>query len=884
MHLLKENHPTKDLKDFIKAIIETKSKEEEDNIIRRGIESLKTGIAQKSPSNAKMIEYCLRAVYSDMLGHNVNFSHVFAIKLIENKNLHVKRIGYLSSTLLLPQDSDLKILIVASLQRDLGSKNDLEVLCALNALNKLANESLAQAFAPSLMPLVDHKNAFIRKKVFIAMQKIEHIAPGSIPIFVDKVKQALLDPDFSVVNAAVGAILEEAAIHKELYASALKPLAHILKQVIEKKMMYYDYQKIPEPYLQIKILKIFALLAAKDKAASEEVYPVVEKCLGRSDNLNTDVSYALVYENILTICALYYNKPLLDLASAAVAKFLNPALSNSNMILLGITALSHITQIDPNYLEDHQAFVINCIESPDDTIKRITLDLLCKNASPVNIETITNRLSNNLLTTTDIGFKKELTRKIFDLAILQASDVTWFVRKIHELLGTSADLFSPDMLVSGIKIFQEHLEDSEEIASILVDESTRMMGSATPHDSVVKLAAWVFGYVGPRVRHTSEELGELFKSLVGMMSLKLTEEDTKLWILDSIQIVSKNTAFRNQDELEAFLDWVPPSACLEVPRKVAEIRNGAFYRSLLDYQQPDFDSKLTFLLEFTNKKKGKFYNPETSERINGLRQTKAGFGELKLRNEEPQIPSAMSGLGGSEDARLEGVVKNPKWSMTGYHGEKDEAKVHPSPKKFDMFADMDKKPTRKQAPESAKQAINKKDMQLFAKSNETGLFGKSTAARETPNPTDRPNPNPPMTTPAPWFELDMLEGNGTGPTHQPPTSANQGVDFFDSASTQAPVFAPSPIRITEEQYQEYWEAFGQEKKGTVDIQGSVTKFLSQKKFSLVSEDEDDYITAAQSGQEVLLLYLARLSGNRFEYIVKAKSADTTAALFEYIRR
>lgn len=85
-----------------------------------------------------------------MLGHGANFSHVFAIKMIENKNILVKKVGYLAASLMLEHDSDMKIMMVATIQKDLNSINVMEITTALNALAKLLNPSLASIFAPSI--------------------------------------------------------------------------------------------------------------------------------------------------------------------------------------------------------------------------------------------------------------------------------------------------------------------------------------------------------------------------------------------------------------------------------------------------------------------------------------------------------------------------------------------------------------------------------------------------------------------------------------------------------------------------------------------------------------------------------------------------------------
>lgn len=49
--------------------------------------------------------------------------------------------------------------------------------------------------------------------------------------------------------------------------------------------------------------------------------------------------------------------------------------------------------------------MVGCLESEDDTIRRITLELLYKNTSSVNLEIITSKFIESLKTTTDVLFK-----------------------------------------------------------------------------------------------------------------------------------------------------------------------------------------------------------------------------------------------------------------------------------------------------------------------------------------------------------------------------------------------------------------------------------------------------------------------------------------------
>jgi AP-4 complex subunit epsilon-1 len=62
----------------------------------------------------------------------------------------VKRIGYLACSLFIDNTSEMIILMIAAIQRDLQSKNHLEVLAALNVLSQLANQHIVMAVADAV--------------------------------------------------------------------------------------------------------------------------------------------------------------------------------------------------------------------------------------------------------------------------------------------------------------------------------------------------------------------------------------------------------------------------------------------------------------------------------------------------------------------------------------------------------------------------------------------------------------------------------------------------------------------------------------------------------------------------------------------------------------
>lgn len=68
---------------------------------------------------------------------------------------------------------------------------------------------------------------------------------------------------------------------------------------------------------------------------------------------------------------------------------------------VGVTGLAAIVRDHPKYAQQHQMAVIDCLEDPDETLKRKTLDLLYTMTNPVNVEFIADKLLSFLEQGTD---------------------------------------------------------------------------------------------------------------------------------------------------------------------------------------------------------------------------------------------------------------------------------------------------------------------------------------------------------------------------------------------------------------------------------------------------------------------------------------------------
>ena len=77
-------------------------------------------------------------------------------------------------------------------------------------------------------------------------------------------------------------------------------------------------------------------------------------------------------------------KFLANAAAEMISTFLKA--SSHNLKYIGIDALSRLVRINAKYANEHQLAVIDCLEDPDETLKRKTLELLFKMTNPNNVE------------------------------------------------------------------------------------------------------------------------------------------------------------------------------------------------------------------------------------------------------------------------------------------------------------------------------------------------------------------------------------------------------------------------------------------------------------------------------------------------------------------
>ncbi|XP_043708913.1 AP-4 complex subunit epsilon-like isoform X2 [Telopea speciosissima] len=489
----------KEFLDLVKSIGEARSKAEEDRIVMSEIEILKRRITEPDIPKRKMKEYIIRLVYVEMLGHDASFGYIHAVKMTHDDSLLLKRTGYLAVTLFLNEDHDLIILIVNTIQKDLKSDNYLAVCAALTAVCKLINEETIPAVLPQVVELLGHPKEAVRKKAIMALHRFYQRAPSSVTHLLSNFRKRLCDNDPGVMGSTLCPLFDLIAADANSYKDLVISFVSILKQVAERRLpKSYDYHQMPAPFIQIRLLKILALLGNGDKQASEHIYTVLGDIFRKCDS-SSNIGNAVLYECICCVSSIHCSPKLLESAAEVTSRFLKS--DSHNLKYMGIDALSRLIKINPEIAEEHQLAVIDCLEDPDDTLKRKTFELLYKMTKSSNVEVIVDRMIEYMISINDNHYKSEIASRCIELAEQYAPSNQWFIQTMNKVFEHAGNLVNVKVAHNLMRLIPEGFGEDDEgadsqLRSSAVESYLRIIGEPKLPSLFLQVICWVLGEYG----------------------------------------------------------------------------------------------------------------------------------------------------------------------------------------------------------------------------------------------------------------------------------------------------------------------------------------------------------------------------------------------------
>jgi len=840
-------HLSKEFFELVKSIGETRSKQEEDKIIITEIALLKQHLSQPGISAKKMKEYMIRAVYAEMLGHDASFAYIHAVKLTHEKNLLAKRIGYLACNLFLHKDHELMLLLINTMSRDLQSANHLEVCAALGSVCRLVNLEMIPAISPLVFKLLGHPQEVVRKKAIIAANRFFRLVPDTVLDQRDAIRKVLCDPDPSVMGASLHILFEITKANPASSKDLVPSFSSILKQITEHRLPRdFDYHRMPAPWLQIKLISILGLLGTADQKASEQTYEVLQECMRRADS-GVNVGYAIIYECVKCIARIYPDRSLLELAASNISRFISS--DNHNLRYLGVTGLAQIVQVNASYASEHQMVVVDCLEDPDETLKRKTLDLLFRMTNPQNVVVVVEKMTFYLRTSVDVHLRRELVQRVSSLAERFAPNNEWYVDTMNAVFELGGELVPAETAYNLMRLVAEGTGEDEgadkAFRAFAVNTYLKLLERPTLSDILVQVIAWVLGEYAQLSTLDGYSLEDIVDLLCDCIDRPFEDSSTRGYIVVALMKLAAQHGI-GSSAVEAVIRNYRSSRFTELQQRCYEFeqlrQSPALMRKVFPYdascEDISVDGRLAFLDAFVRRKLDEGARPyqDASQRLSARASAREGGGgggpeaeaaprappalnfapyRAPSRPQAGAFPAAPLGEpgGGGGPAVAAGLhISGPrKWGPSGYnqpggapaepHVERPAAAA-PEPPSWSQSSSASKPAAGAAAAKSAEpSALTEK--QKMAAALFSGLGGTSTTApAATPaaaTATADAAPDAPATIPK-QAHTSLLADNPPAPG---PTAASQvassadvmdllDLDASSGMAANGPAPAPSP--------------------------------------------------------------------------------------------
>ncbi|EMT64988.1 AP-3 complex subunit delta [Fusarium odoratissimum] len=335
----------------------------------------------------------LKLIYLEMVGHDMSWASFHVLEVMSSPKYHQKRVGYLGAVQSFRPDTEVLMLATNLLKKDLGSTTPTVISLPIATLPHVITPSLALSTLQDLLPRLSHSHSNIRKKTLVTLYRLALVYPEALRAAWPKIKERLMDPDEDPsVTAAIVNVVCELGWRRP---NDFLPLAPRLFELLVDG---------GNNWMAIKLIKLFATLTPLEPRLVRKLLPpltniirttpamsLLYECingiiqggiLGNSDDSGTD--------EIATLCV---NKLR---GMVMIDGDPNRKFSTTLVKYVALLAFNKIVTTHPYLVSQQEDVILECIDSPDITIRIQALDLVQGMVTGDNLVSIVSRLMKQL--------------------------------------------------------------------------------------------------------------------------------------------------------------------------------------------------------------------------------------------------------------------------------------------------------------------------------------------------------------------------------------------------------------------------------------------------------------------------------------------------------
>ncbi|TGZ47223.1 hypothetical protein CRM22_011042 [Opisthorchis felineus] len=481
----------KRLRELVRDIRSARTAAEERAIVNRECALIRDSFREEN--NVYRCRNVAKLLYIHMLGYPAHFGQLECLKLIASPRFTDKRVGYLGAMLLLDERTDVHLLVTNSLKNDLNHSTTYVVSLALCTLGSICSAEMSRDLAGEVERLTKSSNSYLKKKAALCAFQIIRKVPDLMEMFIPCTRSLLNDKNHGVILASVCLIQEMCERSPDTLIYFRKQLVPMLVRTLKNLIMTgyspdHDVNKISDPFLQVKILRLMRVLGHGDKAASEAMNDILAQVATNTET-SKNVGHAILYEIVLTIMGIESDPGLRVLAVNILGRFLlNP---DKDIRYVALNTLLRVVHADCKPVQRHRTTIIDCLKDPDVSIQRRAIDLCFALIDGTNVRLMVKELLL-FLERCDAEFKGDLCSNLVLAAEKYAPTKRWHIDSMLSLLSTAGN-YARDDVVSSLVTLISQTPDLHAYATFHLFNALRSTMTQQP---LVQVASWTIGEYG----------------------------------------------------------------------------------------------------------------------------------------------------------------------------------------------------------------------------------------------------------------------------------------------------------------------------------------------------------------------------------------------------
>ena len=553
---------TQELTDFIASIRLADSIEHERFLIKSEEADIRSYVRACDPDMRPRV--VAKILFLSILGENVAFGQMEAITLMSHDCFSYKRIGYIATSVILDEASELTVLITHTITKDLQSHSSRNQCLALSLLANIGSAQMCESVASEVLKLTESTHASVLKRAAMAAVRIVQRVPDLAETFKPAVSRLLKNGAHGVVIAAINlmdAILRARPSLTDAWVRYVPAFTKILRQLSQSKPpREFAFTVFNDPFLQIRVMKILGLL----KRPSDELDDVLES-IATGVYLKRNTGRALLFQAVETIVATAKKSSLRGLAFSQVgrlfefreANVLYSALSVFSRVLYAGREIVGRTSGDSIALQRYKTKVVRCLSHRDGSVRRRALDVVSALVDENNVETLIPEVLD-YVKLSDAEFRVELVAKIFTAVQRFASNPKWNFDTVHRILIDNGNYVGNDIITAFCKLITK----TPELQQHAVQQLGASMLNFSETETLMQVTAWVLGEF--QVKDDGS-----FDNLKRLLIMPQTTNATKGYIITALSKMA--VRFRKIGEAEEVLAQLKLERNLDVQQRAFEM-------------------------------------------------------------------------------------------------------------------------------------------------------------------------------------------------------------------------------------------------------------------------------------------------------------------------